>query len=341
MNVLLTLLARVLRLVGVLLGPGGFRAVIAENLLLRQQLLVLNQGRKRAPNISPVHRLFFGFWCLFIKRERIQRLAVVLRPSTFFRIHAALVRKKYRDLFSVKPKQKPGPKGPDVEVIQAILEFKKRNPRCGCPRIAEQISATFGIEIGREMVRRMLSKYFQPTATDDGPSCLSFLGHSKDSLWSLDLFLTESISLKSHWVLVVMDQFSRRIIGFAVQPIAVDGPALCRMFNNAIAGSGIPKRLSYDNDPLFKYFQWKANLRILDIESVRTVPYVPISHPFIERKIGSIRREYLDHVFYWNGADLERKLDEFKRNFNGDRVHAGIRGITPNKRAEVSETTIA
>ena len=268
-------------------------------------------------------------------------MAVVLRPSTIFRIHAALVRKKYQDLFSVKPKLKPGPKGPSMEVIQAILEFKKRNPRCGCPRIADQISATFGIEIDREIVRRVLAKYFKPTGTDGEPSWLIFLGHSKDSLWSIDLFRTESINLKTYWVLVVMDQYSRRIIGFGVQAIAVDGPALCRMFNKAIAGSGIPKRLSYDNDPLFKYFQWKANLRILDIESVRTVPYVPISHPFIERKIGSIRREYLDHVFYWNCADLERKLEEFKKYFNGDRVHAGIHGMTPNKRAEISKIKIA
>ena len=119
MNILLTMLARVLRLVGVLLGSGGLKAVIVENLLLRQQLLVLNRARKWVPNISPWHRLFLGFWSFFIRRERIRRLAVVLRPSTLFRIHAALVRKKYQDLFSVKPKQKPGPKGPGMEVINA------------------------------------------------------------------------------------------------------------------------------------------------------------------------------------------------------------------------------
>ncbi len=55
-------------------------------------------------------------------------------------------------------------------------------------------------------------------ASNAGPSWLTLLGHSKDSLWSLDLFPTESILLKSHWVLIVMDQFSRRLIGFAVQP---------------------------------------------------------------------------------------------------------------------------
>jgi transposase InsO family protein len=65
------------------------------------------------------------------------------------------------------------------------------------------------------------------------------LGHAKDGLWSLDLFRTESMLLQMHWVLVVMDQFSRRIIGFGVQAVAVDGPALCRMFNEAVSGQGL------------------------------------------------------------------------------------------------------
>ena len=97
--------------------------------------------------------------------------------------------------------------------------------------MAEQISHAFGIDLDKDTVRRILEKYWRPTGTDHGPSWLTVSGHPKDSLWSLDLFRTESIALKTHWVLVVMDQYSRRIIGFAVQPIAVDGPALCRMFN--------------------------------------------------------------------------------------------------------------
>jgi transposase InsO family protein len=155
------------------------------------------------------------------------------------------------------------------------------------------------------------------------------------------LFRTELIALKTHWVLVVMDQYSRRIIGFAVQPIAVDGPALCRIFNDAAAEATPPTRLSFDHDPLFEFLQWKANLRILEIEPVRSVPHVPVSHPFVERLIGTIRREYLDHVFYWNAYDLQRKLDEFKSYFNEARVHAGIGGRTPDRQAELTESKIA
>ena len=110
-----------------------------------------------------------------------------------------------------------------------------------------------------------------------------------------------------------MDQFTRRIIGFGVLTGDVDGVALCRMFNTAISTKGPPYHLSSDNDPLFRYHRWQANLRILEIQEIKTVPYVPLSHPFIERLIGTMRREFLDHVFFWNANDLERKLEGFRQ----------------------------
>ena len=151
----------------------------------------------------------------------------------------------------------------------------------------------------------------------------------KDSLWSVDLFRCESITLKTHWVMVVMDQFTRRLIGFGVNAGDVDGIALCRMFNKAISGMGIPTYLSTDHDPLFEYHRWQANLRILDVEEIKTVPYTPVSHPFVERLIGTIRSEFLDHVLFWNTRDLDRKLDEFRDFYNGHRVHASLGGDTP------------
>ena len=155
------------------------------------------------------------------------------------------------------------------------------------------------------------------------------LGHTKDSLWSVDLFRCESILLKSHWVLVAMDQFTRRIIGFGVHAGDVDGVALCRMFNTTISTRGVPKYLSSDHDPLFQYHQWQANLRILGVDEIESIPYTPLSHPFIERLIGTIRREYLDHIFFWNTRDLERKHLDFRQYYNRDRVHQSLGGETP------------
>jgi putative transposase len=139
------------------------------------------------------------------------------------------------------------------------------------------------MELDKDVVRRVLAMHYRPGSQDRGPSWLTLLGHAKNSLWSVDLFRTESILLKTHWVLVVMDVYTRRIIGFGVQAAGVDGPALCWMFNQAISGKGLPGRLSFDHDPLFEFQRWQANLRILQIESVHSVRYAPVSHPFIER----------------------------------------------------------
>jgi hypothetical protein len=100
------------------------------------------------------------------------------------------------------------------------------------------------------------------------------------------------------------------------------------MFNAAVHGQGVPRHLSTDHDPLFESHQWTANLRILEIDEIKT-PYVPLSHPFVERLIGTMRREFLDHVLFWNGRDLERKLDEFQAYDNAARCHASLEGHTP------------
>ena len=124
-------------------------------------------------------------------------------------------------------------------------------------------------------------------------------------------FRCESIVLRSYGVLLVMDQFTRRLVGIGVHGGALTGADLCRMFNTAIHGQGAPRHLSTDHDPLFEAHRWTANLRILDIDEIKTVPYVPVSHPFVERLIGTTRREFLDHMLFWNAGDLEQKLAEF------------------------------
>jgi hypothetical protein len=75
-----------------------------------------------------------------------------------------------------------------------------------------------------------------------------------------------------------MDQFTRRIVGVGVHAGAVTGLDLCRLFNAALHGHGVPRRLSTDHDPLFEAPRWQVNLRILDSDELKTVPYVPGSH---------------------------------------------------------------
>jgi putative transposase len=125
-----------------------------------------------------------------------RKLAVILKPATLFKFHQALIKQKYRLLFSSRHRGQPGPKGPSKELVVVIVEMKRRNPRFGCPRIAQEIADAFAVEINKDVVRRVLAKHYRPESGNDGPSWLTVIGHLKDSLWSVDLFRCESILLK-------------------------------------------------------------------------------------------------------------------------------------------------
>jgi putative transposase len=318
-----------------MLRPGGVRAVAAESLLLKHQLQISNRSKQRAPNLNTLDRFVLGLTALFINPRRMAKFAAILSPATLLKFHKALIDRKYRILFSsAGRRRKPGPKGPSDELIRAIVELKSRNPKFGYMRIAQQIAHTFGLELDKDTVRRVLAKHYRPAGAGPcGPSWLTLLAQTRDSLWSVDLFRCESVLLRSHWVMLVMDVFTRRMIGFEVEQGAIDGVSACRMFNQAITGKTRPKRISTDHDPLFRFHRWLANLRVSEIEEVKSVPYVPVSHPFVERLIGTIRREYLDHSSFWNAEDLRRKLSQYQDYYNGHRVHRSLKGTTPSEKA--------
>ena len=331
MRDLVILLVHLITTIFRLAKPGGLRAVVAESVLAKHQLLILNRSRKRSPNLGIRDRFIVAFCSLWIQPKRLSKVAIAFKLSTLLRFHRALVQRKYRMLFSPKLRSKPGPKGPTKELTAAVVEMKRRNPSWGCPRIADQINLAFRTSINKDVVRRILAAHYWPEPGANSPSWLTFLGQTRDSLWSLDLFRCESMTLRTHWVLVVMDHYSRRIIGFGIHAGTVNGEALCWMFKQAIRGvTTLPKYLSSDHDPLYQFHQWKANLRVLDIEEIKTVPEVPWSHPFIERLIGTIRLECLDRLLFWTTADLDAKLREFQHYYNEHRVHSGLGGKLPD-----------
>jgi transposase InsO family protein len=133
--------------------------------------------------------------------------------------------------------------------------------------------------------------------------------------------------------MAVMDVYTRRIIGFGVEAANLDGIGACRMFNRAIAQQTLPRHLSSDNDPLFRFHRWLANLRVLEVDEIKTVPGTPRSHAFVERLIGTIRREFLDRTLFWGQRDLERKLDAYQAYYNECRCHTGLAGLTPAQRS--------
>jgi hypothetical protein len=173
-------------------------------------------------------------------RARVLRSTIVLKPSTLLHFHSVLRKRKYRMLFSHQRGRRPGPKGPRKDLIEAVVAMKRRNPSWGCPRIAQQIAQAFGVDIDKRVVRRIRMVHYRPESDSGGPCWPTFIGHVKDSLWSFD------------------GPFTHRIMGFAVQRGIVDGVALCRMFCRAIRGQSLPKYLSSDHDPLYRFHRWRA-----------------------------------------------------------------------------------
>ena len=181
-----------------------------------------------------------------MRRARSHRCAIVLKPATILSFQRSLVKRKYRELFSPNRRGQPGPKGPSAELTAAIVEMKRRNPRFGYQRIADQVALAFDVPVDKHLVRRVLAKNCRLGPGSGGPSWLTFLGHSNDSLWSVDLFRCESLILRTHWVMVVMDQYTRRIVGFAVCQGSPDGPMVCRILRDIILGVFAPARRGAD-----------------------------------------------------------------------------------------------
>src|SRR5439155_14329366 len=116
MSEILILAVHLLVTIAKLLRAGGVRAVAAESLLLKHQLLISNRSRQRAPNLTSIDRFVLALTTLFVGPRRIPKLGALVKPATLFKFHKALVDRKYRLLFSSSSRRrKPGPKGPSAE----------------------------------------------------------------------------------------------------------------------------------------------------------------------------------------------------------------------------------
>ena len=100
--------------------PGGLGAVAAESLAVKHQLLIMKRAQRRAPNLTSWDRLVLGVCALLASPKRLSKMAVILKPSTLLCFHHALVKRKYRLLYSPRKRQRPGPKGPSKELIGVL-----------------------------------------------------------------------------------------------------------------------------------------------------------------------------------------------------------------------------
>ena len=172
MSLLFSLIAHLLVTLARLAKPGGLGALVAESLAVKHQLLIL----RRAPYLTSWDRLALGVCTLLVSPKRLSKMAVILKPSTMLYFHHAPVKRKYRLLYSPRKRRRPGPEGRQKELIAAVVEMKRRHPCFGCRKITEQISSRFGIEIKKDVVRRILIQHYRPLPGGGHPSWLSVIG---------------------------------------------------------------------------------------------------------------------------------------------------------------------
>ena len=305
MKTLALLVIRVLTTLAKRAGPGGAKAIIAESVLLKHQQLIARRSAGKTPRLTTSDRFLCGFLTLFMRPGRIRKAAVVVKPATLTKFRRALVSRNYRLLFSSHKKGKPGPKGPSDALVLVIVELKRRNARFGCPRIAQQINKAFGVNIDKDVVRRVLATHYRPEPYDGGPSWATFLRYTRDSLLSIPLFRRESVLPRIHSILLAIGQFTRTTIGCGISGRIFDQTVVCSRFDTAIPVIDASRLLRSIHDQPFSHHRCRKKL--LGVSRTRTVTILPRSPPVAERRIRTRRRKHHDYRSNYSAIHLEVK----------------------------------
>ena len=312
MKTLALLVIHVLTTLAERAGPGGAKAIIAESVLLKHQQLIAHRSTGKTPRLTTSDRFLCGFLTLFMHPGRIRKAAIVLKPATLTKFRRALLSRNYHLLFSSRKNAKPGPKGPADDLVRVIVEMKQRNAHFGCPRIAQQINKAFGVNIDKDVVRRVLAKHYRPKPFDGELSWLTFFRHTSESLCSIALFQRKSILPNIHSSLLAIGQCTRRIIGCGIAGCHFDQTVVCSLFAADIPLIEASKSLSLAHDPPFSHHRCRKKL--LGIGRTQTIPIFPRAPPFAERRIGTRRRNHHDDRSNCGAIDLETEHEALNNN---------------------------
>lgn len=302
---------------------GLFRSrsdLILENLALRQQLTVLTRLR-------PLRRMSPGSRFFWVALRRLwpnwRQVLVVVRPETVVRWHRLGFRAYWRW------RSRPGRTGrPRVnpKLRDLIRRMARENLTWGAPRIHAELRL-LGFEVAERTISRYLNRAPEPDAVERWKAFLSL--HRK-SLVAMDFFTVPTLSFQVLYVLVVLHHRRRRVVHWAVT--ALPTPDWARnQLREAFAYDSAPRYLILDRDGHFDGSLLDF-VRSLGITPVRTAPRSPWQNGVIERWIGSIRRELLDHVIVFHERHLRRLLTEYVAYYLDDRPHLALDKDSPSGR---------
>jgi transposase InsO family protein len=280
----------------------------AENLALRHQLNILRRQAPRRTRLSNPDRLVF-VWLYRLCSTVVDAVAII-KPETLIHWH----RRGFRVFWRWKSRSRGGRPTVPTEIRELIREMTRANWLWGAPRIHGEL-----LKLGIEVAQSTVAKYMVKRPRRPGQSWATFLRNHSDGIAAVDLFVVPTIGFKSLYGLVILGHGRRRLIRYAVtaHPTA---EWIVRQIVEAFPWDEAPEYLVRDRDAVYGEVV-KRRLRGLGIRDRPTAPHSPQQNAYVERLIGSIRRECIDHVIVFGETHLHRIMSAYAGYYDQARTH--------------------
>jgi transposase InsO family protein len=291
----------------------------AEILILRHQLNILHRKAPKRLRLCGGDRALF-VW-LYRRCPDIGNATAIVRPETIIRWH----RMGFRAWWRWKSHGPVGRPGIDQEPRDLVRRMCEENPLWGAPRIHGEL-----LKLGFDVAQSTVSKYMLRRRGPPSQGWKTFLRNHADGIASVDFLIVPTLAFERLFVFVILGLGRRRLlwIGVATNPTA---EWLARQITEAFPWDAVPGFLIRDNDGAYGE-AFTRRLRAMGIRDRPIAPRSPWQNGYVERSIGSIRRECLDHVIIWDEAHLRHVLKAYTAYYNGTRTHLGIDKDAPNRR---------
>ena len=296
------------------------RELALENLALRHQIGVLKRtlGNRR-PHLNRWDR---GLWVVL---SRVwtgwQQVLAIVQPATVIRWH----REGFRRFWARKSRRRDGRPALDREMRALIRKMSISNVTWGAPRICNEL-AKIGIKVSRSTVAKYMVRHRKPPS----PTWRAFLDNHVKDLVSLDFFVVPTATFRVLFVLLILAHDRRRILHFNVTS-SPSAAWTAQQVVQAFLGDSAPRYLLRDRDCIYgEYF--RRRVKNLGIKEVLSAARSPWQNPYVERLIGSIRRECLDHVIVLNEQHLRRILRSYLEYYHRSLCHLSLDGDAPEPR---------
>ena len=295
-------------------------AVAAENLALRQQINVLRRTAPKRPFFSGIDRLIFVG--LYRGLPGVRNALAIIKPETFVRWH----RSGFRSYWRWKSRSRGGRPKVALETRQLIRDMSLANPLWGAPRIHGEL-LKLGIDIGQTSVAKYMARRRGPPSQ----GWRTFLRNHADGIAAMDLFVVPTVSFRLLYGLLILRHDRRRIlsVGATAHPTS---EWIARQLTEACGWEQAPQYLVRDRDRAYSAVVTQR-LRTLGIRDRPISPRSPWQNAYVERLIGSVRRECVDHVIVFGERHLRHLLLSYKTYYNETRTHLSLDKDTPSRRA--------